>query len=144
MVFTKAARVIFNVHRMARITPYLIKLHWLPIKARIEYKICTMTYKVLKSNSPLYLRELLKNFNPQLNVRLRHQDDNERLSEESFRTNYAKRSFKIIAPKFYNLLPSEIKVSENIKIFKKKLKTYLFRKAYQLDDETISVNYRTV
>ena len=36
-----------------------MKLHWLPVKARIEFKICLITCKALKFNQPLYIRELL-------------------------------------------------------------------------------------
>ena len=37
------------------ITPTLKKLHWLPIKQRIDYKICLLTYKTLTNQQPTYL-----------------------------------------------------------------------------------------
>ena len=38
------ARVITNTSKYQHITPTLKKLHWLPIKQRIDYKICLLTY----------------------------------------------------------------------------------------------------
>ena len=32
------------------------ELHWLPIKWRIDYKVATLTYKLLESGGPTYLR----------------------------------------------------------------------------------------
>ena len=39
--------------------PFLMKPHWLPVKPKIEFKICLITFKALKFNQPLYIRELL-------------------------------------------------------------------------------------
>ena len=41
------ARVITNTSKSQHITPTLKKLHWLPIKQRIDYKIYLLTYKTL-------------------------------------------------------------------------------------------------
>ena len=37
----------------------LLKLHWLPVKARITFKILTYMYNCLIGNAPTYLTELL-------------------------------------------------------------------------------------
>ena len=37
----------------------LASLHWLPIKHRIIFKLCTLTYKLLHNKGPKYLQELL-------------------------------------------------------------------------------------
>jgi len=48
------------------------QLHWLPIQARIDFKIATLTYKVLSSGQPAYLRELISPYKPlrQLDLRV--------------------------------------------------------------------------
>ena len=43
-VLNRAARLIFNLPPRAPTTSSLIKLHWLPLKARIEFKICLITF----------------------------------------------------------------------------------------------------
>ena len=49
------ARVITNISKYQHITPTLKKLHWLPIKQRIDYKLCLLTYKTLTNQQPTYL-----------------------------------------------------------------------------------------
>ena len=49
------ARVVTNTSKFEHITPILKKLHWLPIKQRIDYKLCLYTYKRFKfSNLPIF------------------------------------------------------------------------------------------
>ena len=40
-------------------TECLASLHWPPIKQRIIFKLCTLTYKLLHNKGPKYLQELL-------------------------------------------------------------------------------------
>ena len=44
----RALRLIHFIPIYLHITPYLIENHWLPIKERIEFKICLIIYKILK------------------------------------------------------------------------------------------------
>ena len=57
-VLNRAARLIFNLPPRVPTTSSLIELHWLPLKARIEFKICLITFKALKFNHPSYIRKL--------------------------------------------------------------------------------------
>ena len=51
------------------------------------------------------------------------------------------RSFKFSAPRLFNSLPRSVKDSGNLKVFKKKLKTFLFNECYNLDTKTITDRY---
>ena len=55
----RAARLIKKIPLCERITPALMELQWLPMKARIIYKICLLIYKALKFGEPKYLYEYL-------------------------------------------------------------------------------------
>ncbi len=55
-----AARLILGLKKYDNISAGLIKLHWLPIRHRIKFKIATITFKVLSTNEPIYLRTLLE------------------------------------------------------------------------------------
>ena len=48
------ARVITNTSKYQHITPTLKKLHWLPIKQRIDYKLCLLTYKTQINNLHIF------------------------------------------------------------------------------------------
>ncbi len=62
LVMNGAARLIKGLPPRERITLALIELHWLPVKARIEYKIAAMSHQALLSGKPEYLRNTLKEF----------------------------------------------------------------------------------
>ena len=57
LIFNRAARLIVGISPRERITPVLNDLHWLPIKARIVFKICVLTYNALKTRKSIYLRK---------------------------------------------------------------------------------------
>ena len=66
-----------------------------------------------------------------------------RLVEPIFsRNNSGNRCFSYAAPRLYNKLPIEIRNAPNINIFKNNLKTFLFRKAYDLESQTVVESYR--
>ena len=53
------ARVITRSPPRTRSVPLLRKLHWLPIKFRIQFKINLLTFKTLSTMQPVYLHNLL-------------------------------------------------------------------------------------
>ena len=40
------ARVVTGLHRRDHITPARIEFHWLPVRARITFKVATLVYKL--------------------------------------------------------------------------------------------------
>ena len=141
-VQNSAARLIMGLRQRERITPALIKLHWLPIKARIEFKILTLTYKALNYNEPKYLRNMLETPNQETNVTTRQANEENRLQEPRTNCNYGERAYSYCAPRLFNKLPQEIRNLQNLMQFKKKLKTHLFERCYNLDEETIKERYK--
>ena len=54
-----AARIIFRLPKFCHITPTLFSLHWLPVRYRIDFKICLLTFKAIHGFAPSYLCELI-------------------------------------------------------------------------------------
>ena len=140
-IMNRAARLIKGTTRFDRITPVLMELHWLPIKARIAFKICVMVYQALRHGKPDYIRKLLSEHRPETAVLLRSSDDPFRLEEPRCNLQMGFRAFRTSAPRIFNRLPVEVKDSENIDIFKRKLKTFFFGDCYT-NEGTISEFYR--
>ena len=44
--------------------------------------------------------------------------------------SYGDRAFSVAAPKYWNDIPLDIKLSGSVDVFKSRLKTYLFRLAF--------------
>ncbi|XP_068690995.1 uncharacterized protein [Montipora foliosa] len=119
-----AARVVTLSSIKEHVTPILNDLHWLPIHNRIKFKILLLTYKVLNGFAPTYLSELIQAYKNQRNL---HSNNQYLLRVPKSRTTtFGDRAFSVCAPKLWKNLPSDVKSSPSIDIFKKKLKTYLF------------------
>ena len=101
-VLNKAVRLIFNLPPRVPTISSLIELHWLPRKARIEFKICLITFKALKFNQPSYIRELMSFSSHESTLGLRSGDDPYRLHKPRAlgERGFANRSFSYIAPAF--------------------------------------------
>jgi len=121
------ARVVTRVNRRQHITPALTYLHWLPITARIEYKIAMLTLKTLKTNRPAYLADLIQ---PTTNsTRSATQD---RLQVTYSRTSFARRAFVHSPTTIWASLPSNLTskfASMELLTFKRHLKTF-FNQSY--------------
>ena len=146
LLINSAVRIVYGMYRFSRerITPKCIELHILPLRARIEYKICLLAYKALKYGQPSYLNNLLKPHEQARDLPLRS-ERNGRLDEPIISSaNYSNRCFSYIAPRLYNSLPVELKDSTSLEIFKKSLKTHLFIKSYDLENLKVNDRYRVL
>ena len=118
-----AVRIVSLCEKNNRITPYLKKLHWLPVHLRIHFKILLFTYKILNGLAPTYLCTLVKLYVPPRQLRSGSQYLLEPVLSHS--ATYGDRAFSIAAPYLWNNLPLDIRTSETLSVFKTKLKTHL-------------------
>ena len=98
-------------------------LHWLPVSARIDFKLALLCYNALKTGQPDYLRAVLKSYMPSRNLR---STDHGLLVINRHNLETARRRFSLAGPSVYNGLPLTVKQSPSVGIFKSALKTYLF------------------
>ena len=139
----RAARLIINLPSRVPTTSSLIKLHWLPLKARIEFKLSLLTFKALKFNQPSYIRELclFPPMNPpwvcEVQMTLTVYMNLELFGERGL----ANRSFSYIAPPLCNKLPVTIKLIDSLNTFKSHLKAFLFSRAYDKPGLTVQEDY---
>ena len=90
-------------------------LHWIPIGARINFKILLLTLKILNDLAPYYLSSLLLKYQP---TPLLFSSNGLLLQVPSVNTvAYRHRSFSYYAPKIWNSLPDHIKYSESVSTF---------------------------
>jgi len=52
-------RAVTRIPKSSHITPVLKSVHWLKINERIKYKLISLTYRVLTTNQPQYLQDLI-------------------------------------------------------------------------------------
>ena len=123
-----AARIVTQTPKFEHITPVLRKLHWLPINARIEFKVICLTFRIINGNAPVYMRDLVSEKHSTRSLR----STNKRLLNiPKTRTKmYGDRAFSAIAPRLWNELPQSLRGECNFNVFKRNLKTHLFKKVY--------------
>ena len=121
-----AARFVFKMKKSDHITNALRRLHWLPVRYRIRFKIALITYKSLHDQGPPYLKNLLNTSPKARNTRSNHHLVIPRTKLKSA----GDRSFSVSAPTVWNSLPTHITNSNSVICFKKQLKTHFFRMAY--------------
>ena len=110
-------------------TACLASLHWLPIKQRIKFKLCMLTYKLLNNKGPTYLQYFLQYKNSDRKLISWH-DHHLLLIPRTKLKTYADRSFKVAAPTVWNELPHQIRCSSSPLKFKSMLKTHLYNMAF--------------
>ena len=121
----QAARLVLRRGRREHVTPMFLRLHWLPVRARIIYKVGVMCFKCIDGTAPPYLSDLVDLYDPPRALRsggrylLRTpKRGSRRLSD---------RSFVHFAPSVWNSLPLSLRSMSGEPAFKSNLKTFLFQ-----------------
>ena len=124
------AKLILNKDKYDSVTECFKKLHRLPIRTRIHFKILTLTYKCLNYQAPEYLSNLLT-INETNDRLLRSSSQYRRLIVPFIRLQtFAARSVSVMAPGLWNSFPNYIKQSSTLDLLKTDLKTFLFKITY--------------
>ena len=122
------ARVVLRLGKYEHITPALSELHWLPVEYRVTYKLALLAYKTITTNQPAYLRELLVDYQP---PRLLRSSGKHLLAETKTDLVLGSRAFRHSAAVAWNNLPADTRNPNiSLDIFKRKLKTHLFKLAF--------------
>jgi hypothetical protein len=123
-----AARIVTKTRKHEHITPVLQDLHWLPVKARISYKILLHVFKAITDHGPSYIKDLLVPHCPPRALRSGSQGLL-KVPMTSMKT-VGDRAFSKCGPVLWNDLPKNIRETKILDTFKQSLKTHLFRQAY--------------
>ena len=124
-VINAAVRFVYNLRFSQNVTEYTKRCHILPAKYRIQFKSCTIVFKIFYGLSPDYLEDMV-NFATVNRPDLRSSNDplllevpdNQRCIEHGMIVNW-------------NNLPLDIRSNITLNAFRRDLKTYYFTIAYE-------------
>ena len=119
-------RIIFRLDKMSHVTPFLKKLHWLPVQHRIyvsSFKYNLLVFKAINLSQPLYLSALIRSSSFTHGNRLS-------ISSTRPKKHIGRHGFAVAAPAEWNKLPQTVRSQQTIDDFRSQLKTHLFRLAY--------------
>ena len=105
-------------------------LHWLPVSSRIDFKLCLYMYKykALKKTAPIYISDELNLYEPKRPLRSSYAGPLYTVSVG--RKEVSDFDFAIKGPRLWNSLPMNLRQAPSVMTFKKRLKTYLFKRHY--------------
>ena len=98
-----AARLVVCCHSCEHITPVLMKLHWLPVKQRVQYSILLLVFRAQHRLAPPYITDLLE----QRATRVLRSTTNNEFYVPPSRSRYGGRMFSVAGPRLWNSLPAE-------------------------------------
>ena len=116
-------RVVTKKPPLTRNVPLLRSLHWPPVKFRIEFKICLLTYKTFTENQPDYLNAMLTPLIPPRPLRSKMVFIF--LSLYKVKTNAGARAFRSCGPSLWNRLPFLVRSAPSTATFRRRLSEYL-------------------
>ena len=121
------ARVVTFTKRADHIQPVLQKLHRLPIKYRVDFKVATIAYKIRQTGCPAYLASSVVECMPTRQLR---SSSSLLLQSLLTRTAITCRAFSQAAPRVWNDLPIDIRNSVTFDRFRSALRTHYYRLAF--------------
>ena len=96
-------------HDRQSITAVLRRLHWLPVKWRINYKIVVLVFRALHGMAPAYLSTLITPYEPRRALR---STDSALLCVPRHKLErYGRRSFSCAGPVLWNSLPEDMRLA---------------------------------
>ena len=125
-----AAKLVLGMKKHDSATPALTRLHWLPIRARIDFKILTLVHKCLFGHAPGYLTDPLVPLGVSHGGLRSNKAVKQLLIPRTYQKTFADQAFSVYGPEKWNQLPHELRVTEDLDEFKAKLKTYLYNKVF--------------
>jgi len=129
-VLNAAARLVLNLHLHEHISPALQQLHWLPIDYRISYKLCIIMHLVHTNHAPQYLLDCVQTVARSSRRPGLRSSDTATYIKPRCRTKFGERGFCYVGPAAWNSLLHHLHQITDTGLFKRRLKTELFRSAY--------------
>ena len=123
----RAARIIFNAKYDIPSLQLFKKLGWLSIQNRLEYHKSVLMYKCINSSAPDYLCNVF-DINTHSNVYSLKSSAKGNLFVPRPNSNFMKRTVHYSGTILQNSLPPNLKLIQNIDLFKKKYTDYLMSK----------------
>ena len=64
LIQSAVAHLVFNLPKFSHVTPLLQLLHWLPVAARIRFKVLTLAYAAANKTAPHDLQDIIQAYTP--------------------------------------------------------------------------------
>jgi hypothetical protein len=118
-----AARLIFQFGPRDHVTPNLIQLHWLPVRSRVQYKLCLFMHHIHSGRASAYLMNSVQATSARTKREGLRSAATTNYVIPKLRTKFGERTFSYAGPAAWNALPADQREQSVLSTFKKQLKT---------------------
>lgn len=130
-VLNAAARLVCHGRKYDHITPLLYDLHWLRVPERITFRLSVLVYRCQCGQAPSYLADELHRIADDGGRQgMRSASTASLLVPATKRSTIGDRAFPVAAARAWNSLSAEATSSPSLTVFKRQLKTELFRRSF--------------
>jgi len=130
-VLHAAARLVNGSSKYDHVTSLLQDLHWLRVPERIKYRLAVLIFRCRNNTAPEYLaRDLHWVTDDNSRRRLRSATTHQLMVPRTRLRTIGDRAFGVAGARVWNELPSSVVFAPSLAVFKRNLKTHLFRQSY--------------
>ena len=125
-----AVRLILELNMRDRVTLGLYQLHWLPIRWRIQFKLCSIMHSVHVGRCPAYMADCVRTVASSATRSGLRSAETTLYVTPWLKSKFGERAFSHAGPVAWNSLPPELHGIVDSVAFKKRLKTHFFNLAF--------------
>jgi len=126
-------RLVYGLRPRDHVSAATIELHWQPVEARIQFKLCLLVHHTIIGNAPTYIADLVVLQVSSLASRgtILHSATRSDFHVPRTCLKFGERAFSVAAAKSWNNLLLHVCTADNTDTFKWRVKTFLFCTFYQ-------------
>jgi len=124
-ILNTVVHLVAGSSRRDHVTSLLRDRHWLPVKQRFEYKLCTIVHRCL-----YYLVDLIKSSAAASAIAGLRSAESMTVAVLRTQSSLPNRSFATAGPRAWNKLPSHFRLMQSADTFRRYLGTFLFHQAF--------------
>ena len=106
------------ISQLKIVTPALTELHWLPITARVQYRLCLLMHSAAVGTAPDYLKNMLQPVSERASQKALRLATNNDMAMPCSRLKFGERAFSVAAPRAWNSIPADLRTTLNTAMFK--------------------------
>jgi len=125
-VQNSAARLIFKLSSREHVTPCLLQLHWLPVRWRIQFKLCSIMHSVSYGMCTAYLTNIVEPAGASRTRSGLRSTSSTDYTLPRLHTKFAVCEFSYAGPSAWNGLSEDLRAVADPAEFRKQLKTHFF------------------
>ena len=125
--------IVFELGTRKHVTASLLQLHWLPVRWRVQFKLCCLMHSIFHGRCPDYLSNILRPVNVNRSRTGLRSSSTTNFAMPQLQTKCGERAFSHAGPAAWNALLEDMRavVSDSV-LFRKRLKTHLFSLAFNV------------